>query len=90
MELQIPGLDSIQNQLDELKDMINVLNPMTTEDKYIPKTKMFETFDLSGSTLRNREQDGSLTIYKIGVRTYYKLSEIHAMLEKTRVNFGEK
>ena len=89
MELQIPGLDLIQRQIQELKEMVSVLNPMEKEDKYIPKTKMFEAFDLSGSTLRNREQDGSLTVYKIGVRTYYKLSEIHAMMEKSRVNHKE-
>lgn len=83
MELQIPGLDLIQKQLEDLKEMVSVLNPSNTEDKYIPKTRMFEEFDLSTSTLRNRETDGSLTPYKIGVRTYYKLSDIHALLEKS-------
>lgn len=83
MELQIPGLEKIQKQLEELKTMVSVLNPESTGEKYLPKTKMFEQFDLSSSTLRNRETDGSLTPYKIGVRTYYKVSEIHALLEKS-------
>ena len=90
MELQIPGLEQVQKELQELKEMVGNLNPMATEDKYIPKTKMFEMFDLSGSTLRNREQDGTLIVYKIGARTYYKLSDIHSMLENTKVNHGEK
>ena len=90
MELQIPGLNLILEELQELKEMVKVLDPMETEDKYIPKTRMPEMFDLSYSTLRNRELDGSLTIYKIGVRSYYKLSDIHSMLEGTKVNLSEK
>ncbi len=82
--LQIPGLDTIQKEIQELKEMVSVLNPMNKEDKYIPKTKMFEMFDLSTSTLRNREQDDSLAVYKIGNRTYYKLKDIHRLLENSR------
>lgn len=90
MELQIPGLNLVLQELQDLKEMVKVLDPMVTEEKYIPKTRMSEMFDLSNSTLRNREMDGSLTMYKIGVRTYYKLSDIHSMLENTKVNHGEK
>jgi len=84
MELQIPGLDIIQQELADLKEMISVLNPSNKEEKYIPKTRMMAEFDLSQSTLRNREQDGSLIRYKIGNRSYYKMSDIHKLLESSK------
>ena len=83
MELQIPGLEQVQNDIKELKAMVTALNPMNSEDKFIPRTKTLEEFDLSQSTVRNREQDGSLTPYKIGNRTYYKMSNIHSLLERS-------
>ena len=74
------NFESIKQELQEIKEMILVIHP-STEEKYIPKTRMMTEFDLSQSTLRNREQDGSLIKYKIGNRSYYKMSQVEELLE---------
>lgn len=86
MEIQRLGIEQMQEQtLEQLKNLTKIVESLQGNDKdrIIPKTRMQDEFDISGSSCVNYEKEGIFKPLKLGARVYYRYSDIlNALVEK--------
>lgn len=74
--------------LEEIKELLGVQSRGTSK-QWLKSTEVMELLKISPGTLQNLRVNGTLPYSKIGGLIYYDASEIHSLLEKSKINTKE-
>lgn len=74
--------------LEEIKELLGAQSRGTSK-QWLKSTEVMELLKISPGTLQNLRVNGTLPYSKIGGLIYYDASEIHSLLEKSKIDNKE-